>query len=557
MVQERLLSNKWYYTTIQQLFVETCAHQPDKTAIYFEGREISFRELQENVNRFSQALLKLGVQRGDRVSMMPATRPEFVYAYLAVLQIGAVLNPLNLLWGVIEFEGILQRNDPRVIITVDNNAGRDYIQLLRDVVPDLKYGSGTVSSARIPALTHLISLSREGKKYDGFLDFNDLLESGKGYDRNEIIRLVREGKCTDIQYICQTSGTTGLAKSGLWNHRPPASSIHFLARYLTMTSDDTYINISPLYHNVGMVLGLFMNLVYLGTTLYLMDKFDPMEALELIDRYNITASAGFDAHFQALKKAFDGGKYKFKLTKIMAAIQPSAYDMIVKEMCKSEDVQVLTLFGQTENGPLVALTEPDCVDYRLRKFSNGRPLPGVEMVIKDVETGKTLLPGEQGEICYKSPYMFSGYYKQEKETAELFDEEGYFHSGDYGTFKGGYLYYYGRLGGIVKTGGENVSLTYVNQNLLKLFPDEFDDVQTLGIPDTHWGWKLVSYIRMRPGRKLRDLKEYKAESKGKMAEYEIPKEIFEWEGPWPITSVGKTDLNKLKAEMEKLLGVKA
>ncbi|MCX6005192.1 MAG: class I adenylate-forming enzyme family protein [Chloroflexi bacterium] len=556
MFQERLLSNRWFSTTVQQFFVETCAYRPEKTAIYFEGKEISYRDLQENVNRFSQVLLRLGVKRGDRVAMLPASRPEFVYAYFAVLQIGAVLNPLNLLWGAIEFEGILQRNDPKVIISTDTNAGRDYIQLLRDVIPDLKYDKETVSSMRIPSLTHLISFSREGKRYEGFLDFSELLESGRGYDRSEISRLVREGKSTDIQFICQTSGTTGLAKSGLWNHRPPTSSFHFLAKYLTMTPDDTYINISPLYHNVGMVFGLFMNLAYLGSTLYLLDGFDAVEAMELMDKFNITASAGFDAHFQALKKAFDAGKYKFTLNKIMAAIQPSAYDMLVKEMCRSEDVQVLTLFGQTENGPLVALVEPDCMDYRLRKFSNGRPLPGVEMVIKDVETGKTLMSHEQGEICYKSPYMFSGYYKQEKETAELFDEEGYFHSGDYGTFKGGYLYYYGRLGGIVKTGGENVSLTYVNQNLLKLFPDEFDDVQTIGIPDPHWGWKLVSYIRMNPGKKLRDIKEYKVECKGKMAEYEIPKQIFEWEGQWPITSVGKTDLIKLKAEMEKRLGVK-
>ncbi|MCG6537857.1 MAG: AMP-binding protein, partial [Syntrophales bacterium LBB04] len=137
MYQERLSSNKWYSTTVQQFFVETCAYKPDKTAIYFEGKEISFRDLQENVNRFSQALLKLGVKRGDRVSMLPASRPEFIYAYFAVLQIGAVLNPLNLLWGVIEFEGILQRNDPKVIISIDINAGRDYVQLLSDAIPDL------------------------------------------------------------------------------------------------------------------------------------------------------------------------------------------------------------------------------------------------------------------------------------------------------------------------------------------------------------------------------------------------------------------------------------
>ena len=554
MLEKRLAKNRWYTSTVQELFRETCQDRPNKVAIIFEDKKITYRELQYYVDQCSQALLNLGVKAGDHVIMLPTPCPEFTYLYFATLQIGAVINPLNLLWGAIEFNGILQRNDPKVIFTIDKYAGRDYIKLLGEAIPDLKFADRKASSAMIPTLTNMISLSRQGNKYDGFIDFSDFMEGGQGYNKEDIIQRVKNGKCTDIQFICQTSGSTGLSKSALWDHRPPLSTVHFGAKCSTFMEEDTYINLAPFYHNSG-IFALNLVLALAGSTIFLNEVFDPKKAIELIDRYEITTTFGFDAHYQAMKRVLDatGGKYKFTINKSLSAIQPQTFEMIHSEMCKGKDIMVVQLYAQTENGPGVSFTEPDCVDYNLRKYNNGRPLAGVEVVIKDIDTGEKLPPYKQGEICYRSPYLFKGYYKQEKETKESFDEEGYFKSGDYGTFDNGYIHFLGRLGGVVKSGGENVSTTYVTSLLLKLFPDDFEDAITIGVPDPYWGSKIVTWVRLRSGKQMPSVQDIKTGCKGMMADYEIPKEILHWEGPWPMTSVGKMDMKAIQAETESRL----
>jgi fatty-acyl-CoA synthase len=552
MLSERVAENRWYKSTVQELFLEVCQDRPEKVAIVFNDSQITYRELQDQVNKCAQALLSLGINKGDHVAVLPTPCPEFTAVYFATLQIGAVYNPLNLLWGLIEFTGILKRNDPKIIITVDKYAGRDYIQLLRDAIPDLKFaGDGVVSSASVPTLTKLVSMSRAKEKYDGILDLQEVIDSGRHYDVKDMQRRVKEGKCTDIQFICQTSGTTGLSKSALWNHRPPLATANFLVKHMVLNEQDTYMNLAPFYHNSG-IAGKNLILALAGATLYLNEVFDPVKAVELIHKHKLTATFGFDAHWQALNMVLAKiPEYRItSIKKAMACVLTKTFDLIHDEMLKSRDAHIVNLYAQTENGPLVSITEPDCMNYEIKKFTHGRPLPGVEFVIKDIVTGEKVLPGQAGEICYRSPYTFQGYYKQEEETRKLYDAEGYLHSGDYGSFDNGYVTFLGRLGGVVKTGGENVSTVYVTTLLSELFGKEFDDVLTVGVPDEYWGTKIVSWVRMRPGKKLRPLKELRAECKGKMAEYEIPKEFLEWEGPWPVTPENKINFKTLQQEAE-------
>jgi len=556
MLQERLAANSWYKSTVQELFYETCVIRGDKTAICFEGKEISYRELQNNVHKCAQALIMLGVKKGDHVLTIPTPTLEFVTVYFATLQIGALINPLNILWGVIEFAGILKRNDPKVIVTVDKFATRDYIKLLHEAIPDLKFDkkSSTVSSGKIPTLTHLVSVSRQGEEYEGFIDFKDFMKMGGRYDGKDMAALVKEGKCTDVQFICQSSGSTGLSKGSLWDHHTPLAVAHFVIKSINFTEEDSYLNLTPLCHASGLF-ALNMVLAFSGTRLFLIESFDAQKAMELINRFKITSTFGFDAHVQAMKKVFDSGKYNFTIRKAPMALTPNTFDMLHNELCQTRDTAIHQLFGQSECGGLLCLTEPECVDYDIRRNANGRPFGGAQIVIKDIETGKKLPPHMLGEICYKSPHLFRGYYKQEEETKNQFDEEGYFHCGDYGTFEGGYLRFHGRLGGVVKTGGENVSTLWVTKNLLDLFADTFDDAQTIGVPDAYWGTKLVTWVLLKPEKKMLSTEEIRQTCKGKMAGYEIPKEFFPWEGPWPVSSVGKVDVRKLEEEMRRKLGI--
>lgn len=163
---------------------------------------------------------------------------------------------------------------------------------------------------------------------------------------------------------------------------------------------------------------------------------------------------------------------RFTITKAVIAGEPKTYDL-VRGMCPP-GATVNNLYAQTENGPGVSFGDHDCMDYEINKHTHGRPLPGVQLIIKCLDTGERLPQGQAGEICYKSPFMFRGYHKQEQETNDSFDAEGYFHSGDFGSFDNGYITFLGRLGGVIKSGGENVSTLRVTNLLLELFKDEFD-----------------------------------------------------------------------------------
>lgn len=546
MLSERLLNNHWYSRTTQDLFAEVCEKKPDQVALVFDDTTTTFDQLRQQVNQVAQGLIKLGVGKGDVVATLPSPTPEFVAVYFATLQIGAIVNPLNLLWGVLEFRGVLPRNNPKVIVTVDEYGGRNYLDTLREALPDLITESEGVRSALVPALSRLVCVSRRPDvRHQGCLGFSDLLTLGDDWQPEDMRQRIRSAQPTDIQFMCQTSGTTGLSKSALWDHRSPLATVSFGARNLGYTESDSYINLSPFYHNSGLF-GLNLTLALSGTTLYLMEQFRPELALCLIDRHKITTTFGFDSHWQGLRRVPGFEQRQFTICKAVLAGEPRTYDL-VKAMCP-EGASINNLYAQTENGPLVSLAERDCMNYNILKFTHGRPLPGVEVMIKDLETQMPVAQGQPGEICYRSPFLFRGYHQQPDETAASFDEQGYFHSGDYGSFGNGYITFLGRLGGVLKTGGENVSTVRVANLLLELFADDFDDVKAIGVPDDYWGSKLVCLVRPAAGRSLASTRELRDTCKGTLAIYEIPQAFLLWEGEWPVSPEGKVDFRKLEQE---------
>lgn len=542
MLSKRLHSHEWYHRTVSQFFSETCTLRAGHVAIVFEEREIRFDELHANVQRVAQGLLDLGIAKGDVVSTLPSPTPEFAVLYFATLQIGATVNPLNLLWGTRELQGVLQRNAPKLIVTVDAQGPRDVLALLRGALPDLALKNGQASSSELPSLQHVVCVGRSASVPADYLDFETLRDPSRPVDAARLQALTEQGQATDIQFMCQTSGTTSLSKSALWDHRPPLSTAHFAARNLRLVEDDRYINLAPFYHNSG-ILALTMNLAYSGSTLYLMDGFNPVEAVKLIDRHGCTATFGFDAHWQGMRRVPDFETYRFTICKANLAGEPRTYDL-VRSMCPP-GATINNLYAQTENGPLISLADHECVNEHINKYTNGRPLPGVEVIIKDLETGERLAQGQSGEICYRSPYLFRGYHSQPEETRKAFDADGYLHSGDYGHLDNGYITYLGRLGGVIKSGGENVSTTRVTTQLLEIFSDSFDDVKTLGVEDAYWGAKVVSFVRMHAGLPMPAPDTLKAACKEYMAMYEIPKEFLPWEGAWPTTPEGKIDFKLL------------
>ena len=157
------------------------------------------------------------------------------------------------------------------------------------------------------------------------------------------------------------------------------STAHFLATNLALTEEDRWINLSPFFHNSGMCCTLAMGLAYGGNTLYLSERFDPDWAVETIQDHGVEGTFGFRAHWVAMRASAKYLHERFTVRKALIAAEPQ-FNRFVTDMC-APGVNALNLYAQTENGPLITLTELGNVDETLRARNNGRPLPGVEIKV--------------------------------------------------------------------------------------------------------------------------------------------------------------------------------
>ncbi|WP_276260550.1 class I adenylate-forming enzyme family protein [Haloglomus litoreum] len=538
--------------TAQQLLRARAEEHPDEPAFVFvtdgEQQVTTYGELRAAADRVAAALYAHGVGPGDHVAILMANRPEFVALTYGTLQAGAVVNPYNAMWGAEELGEVLRRADPAVLVTTARDGGSDHLGLLSEALPDLEgTADGGVDSAAVPTLEHVVALDLGGRLRDPCREYGAFLDAGEEMAAGAWSPGDHAPGPGDVQYLLQTSGTTGTSKSAMLTHESLVPNAYFVGRAMGIEPEDRFINFSPFYHNGGLVTGILMNTAVWGSTLYFQPRFDPGTALEVIDEHGIESMFGFGTMYAALRDAPTFEETEFTIEKALVAATPSQYDAAVAMSDAPPDERTFAnLYAQTEGGPLVSVVDADDPDADLRKYSNGQPLPGIEVVAKDPETGDRLPPGEAGELCYRGWSVFEGYYQQPERTAAGWDEEGYWHSGDYGRVDGGYVYFDGRLDDVVKTGGENVSTRAVETFLGDAF-DDIADVAVVGVPDDYWGQRIVAFIEYAPGAEPRSAEEWRAACKDRIADYRIPRNFFEID-EWPTTETGKIVQESLEAE---------
>lgn len=536
----------------QQLLKTRVEEHPNEPAFVFvaDGEEYvtTYAELQRDADRVAAALHAHGIGPGDHVAILMENRPEFVSLVYGALRLGAIVNPYNAMWGAEELRAVLHRADPAIVVTMDEADGRDYLGSLSEAVPDLQIeADGSMHSESIPTLDHVVALGVGGQPRDPYLDYGSFLEAGDDVDHDEWFPAEETPESDAVQFLLQTSGTTGTSKSAMLTHESLVPNAYFIGRSIGIDADDRFINFSPFYHNGGLVTGVLMNTAVFGSTLYFQQQFDPEAALDVIDKHEIESTFGFGTMYAALRNAPNYEERTFPIRKALIAATPAQYDKAVAMSDAPRDERAFShLYAQTEGGPLVSVVDADDPDPELRKYSNGQPLPGIEVTVKDPETGEHLPPGEAGEICYRGWSVFEGYYDQPERTAEGWDEDGYWHSGDYGRFEGGYVYFDGRLDDVVKSGGENVSTRAVETFLGDTF-DGIADVSVIGIPDDYWGQRIVAFIEYAPRADRRSTEEWRDACKGRIADYKIPKNFFEIDD-WPTNETGKIVHERLEAE---------
>jgi len=487
---------------------------PNHPALSYDGREITYAQLNEGANRIAISLLKMGIKAGDHVGLCAPNSLEWIIFYFGVLKTGAVAVTLGSTLSPGELHLLLDHAKPRILFTFDE---RLYdIESLR--------GSQVIEKIVCP---------------NGDLTFQQVLNMGtsffKAVDRDR----------TDTAAILYTGGTTGIPKGVMTTHENINTSAHNVAFSERSNEKERALCFLPLNHVFGQM--HIMNATILSAgCLEVLPTFDMDRVLKLMQSGPVTKLFCVPTVYtrlltlEDLKKKMGNIHYCFSAAAAMAA-------ETVRQWKDKTGLTIYEGYGMTESASAVTYNHY----YRHVVGSIGTPVPGVEVQIRDITTGERVERGREGEICVKGHNIMKGYLSNPKATKEAFWEDGWFRSGDIGLCDNeGYVFIVDRLKDMIITGGENVYPREVEEALYTR--PEVEECAVIGLPDREWGERVTAFIIPKP-RKTLNADAIKAYLKACLSPFKVPKEyIIVNELPKsPAGKILKRELKKQYLEGEK------
>ena len=538
--------------SIAELIDRAAETWPDHEAIISGEERITYSDLKERADRLGVSLQKLGIKKGDKVAVLFTNLPQWAYSEFAIEKIGGIVVPINTRYSVHELEYILHHSDATTLIMMDRFQKMDYASMFQELCPEVKRGvPGDLQSARQPLLKNVI-ISGE-HSFEGAFDFNSLLEECTEKDLNDLLRVQGQIEPDDIAHLPYTSGTTGKPKGVMTTHRQYIRfNMGFIKGIGGFTDKDRLCVAPPFSHNFGNSQGI-LTPAFCGAASVLVESFDPQECLALIEKEQCTFFAGSPTMYVKMLRDENFSKYDLSSLRaglIAAAPAPVA---IIEEVQDRMGIKTLVNgFGMTENSVGTSMTRPGDPPEVLSR-TVGKPLwPDYGVKVVDIHTGADLPAGQEGEFCTRGPLIMKGYYKMEKETAELMDEDGWFHTGDLAMIDGvGYIQITGRLKDVFMPGGLNVSPEEV-ENVFYEHP-KIKQVSVLGVPDDVMGEVGAAFVELKAGESAED-EELIGFCKGRLANFKIPRYIF-FTRDFPMTSSGKVQRYILRERAVKELGL--
>ncbi|HDP23849.1 MAG TPA: AMP-binding protein [Deltaproteobacteria bacterium] len=532
--------------SIGDLARETAALVPDNDALVYPaaGLRLTYRELLKKTEEVAKGFMAIGVKKGDHVSVWTTNLPEWIFLQLGLGMIGAVLVTVNTNYKSSELEYILNQSDSTTLVIMDQYRDTSFYLTAKEVLPELDTSvKGNLSSETLPFLKNVVYIG-DREETPGMFSFDEVLEQGKTVTDAELTERERSIHFHDVVNMQYTSGTTGFPKGVMLTHYNIINNAQMVGDVMGMTSDDRLLIQVPLFHCFGCVMSS-LNCVAHGSTMVLVEYFDPLKALTSIEQERCTAINGVPTMFIALlsHKEFPRFDVSSLRTGIMAGAPCPVETMNqVREIMHCPEIVIA--FGQTECSPVMTMTRRDD-PVELRVSTVGKLLPGIEGRIIDPETGTELPDDVQGEIVTRSPCIMKGYYKMPDDTKKAIDADGWLHTGDLGSRDAnGYFKVTGRIKEMIIRGGENIYPREIEEFLLK--NPKVREVFVVGVPDRKYGEQLLAVVILKQDMEASadELVEF---CTGKIARHKIPK-YWEFVDHVPMTASGKVQKYKIVEE---------
>ena len=439
------------------------------------GRTISYAEALRGVNRIANALVRSGIQPGERVAILAKNCIEYMLFYFAASKAGAVPVPLNYRLAAPEWRTIVQDAAPKLLL-----ARGDLVRALEPV------------RAELPSVAHWIALDAASPGWTSFEDWT----RGAAETPPAV-----EVSADDDLYQMYTSGTTGRPKGAMLTHRAVNAQLQQISAILPILRGDRYLIVAPVYHAAGGLAAFWT--IRQGGTLVIMEDFDPAAVVKVLSEGDISVATLVPAMIQACLVAVpDVASRKYeKLRLVVYGASPIGAETLRRAI----DVFGCGFaqgYGMTETTAGATFLMPEehlraLGDKPALLLSCGRPLPGCEVRVVDAE-GRDVPRGQTGEIWLRGPQLMRGYWNMPEATAEAM-AGGWMHTGDAGSLDDeGFLYIQDRVKDMIVSGAENVYPREV-ENALFEHPC-VADVAVIGVPDARWGEVVKALVVLRPGK---------------------------------------------------------
>ncbi|MFC4075684.1 long-chain-fatty-acid--CoA ligase [Salinithrix halophila] len=541
---EEIPANLDYPETPLTVFLEKAAADfPDREAIYFMGKRISYSQLLQDVYRMARALEDLGVQKGDRISIMLPNCPQSVITYYAVLLLGGIVVQTNPMYKERELEHQLTDSGAETIICLDLvytqvAKVKDRTPLKRIIVTSIKDYLPFPKNWLYP-----LKLKKDG--IDPFIPESEDIHSFSGLLKKALPDPVisRVDSLDEIALLQYTGGTTGLAKGAMLTHRNIVVNVVQSGAWLHKgkRGKEKLLGIVPFFHVYGMT--VVMNYaVYMAATMVLLPRFNVEDALKVIEREKPNFFPGAPTMYVALINHPDIRKYD--LSSIQACLSGSApLPLVVQEQFeKLTGGRLVEGYGLTESSPV---THANPVWGKRKHGSIGLPWPDTDCRIVDPGDGRELPAGEVGLLQVRGPQVMKGYWNRKEETDQVL-KDGWLNTGDIGTMdEEGFFYIMDREKDMIIAGGFNIYPREVEEVLYD--HSAIQEAAVVGVPDPYRGETVKAFLVVKPGYQLTE-EEMNRYCREKLASYKVPR-IYEFRDELPKTTVGKV-LRRVLAEEE-------
>jgi fatty-acyl-CoA synthase len=488
---------------------------PGREALVFGDRRLTYQQVHDEVRAFGKGLLALGVTKGAKVAVMLGNRPEFVVAAYGSALVGAVAVPVSTLAAADERDYILGHCDASVLVTQSSLLDRRFVDELVADHPGVGDAEpGRISVAPFPHLRRVVCVGDVSgpRSVDGW----DAVVAGGAAVRDEVLDAAAASVVpSDDALIIYTSGTTAHPKAVLHRHRGPVVQSWRWREQLALDPSDRVWSPFPFFWTAGLAFVLGGTLAS-GACFVCQEAFDAGQALELLERERVTTIHSFPHTAAALVEHEDATKRD--LSSLRRVTPDSPLRRLVE--IEGDPGDPRAAYGLTETFT-ICTSIPSNSPIQLRETTHGVPLPGMAIRIVDPDSGEPLGVGETGEIAVRGVTLMRGYYKVEPE--ECFDEDGWFRTQDSGHLDDvGYLHWHGRLSGLIKTAGANVSPAEVEAAVASWGRLRVGSV--VGVPHPRFGEAVVLCA-------VRSLDPVAAEDitghlRGVLASYKVPRRVL-------------------------------